>query len=244
MEISTILWREFKFFQKRAFKITSQSVVTPLLYLLAFGWGLGSDIVIDGNNYMHYIIPGIIAMSTMHTSFNAVSIRISVARLHEKSFEDYMTAPVNLSLLTLGYILAGALRGLYAGMIILLISYLFKAYIHVNFSFVAIALLNSLLFAAFGYYAAMVINSHYDMNRFTSFIITPMTFICGTFFSLDKMPLMVKKIIYVLPLTHTINSLRGIALRNNFDYTSIFVLICYIVVFYILGVYASYREIN
>lgn len=243
MEITTILWRELKFFQKRAFKITSQSVVTPLLYLLAFGWGLGSDIIIEGSNYMHYIIPGIIAMSSMHTSYGAVSMRISVARLHEKSFEDYMTAPVNLSLLTLGYILAGAFRGLYASFIILIIAYLFKAYIHINFYFILIAFLNSVLFSAFGYYAAMVINTHYDMNRFTSFVITPMTFVCGTFFSLEKMPILIKKMIYFLPLTHTIDALRGIALKNTFNISSIFILITYIIVFYGLGVYSSYREI-
>ncbi|MCT4606032.1 MAG: ABC transporter permease [Marinisporobacter sp.] len=243
MEVLTILWREFSFFKKRAFKITSSAVITPLLYLLAFGWGLGSDVSVEGYSYLHYIIPGIIAMSTMHTSFNAVSIRISVARLHEKSFEYYLTAPVNMYLLTLGYVIAGALRGFYAGCIILLVSYLFGAHIHITFSFLLICFLNSMLFAAFGYFAAMVINTHYDMNRFTSFVITPMTFLCGTFFSLDKMPYIVKKIIEVLPLTHAIMGLRNIALKGITNYFSIFILLIYFVALYALGVYASYREV-
>lgn len=192
---------------------------------------------------MHYIIPGIIAMSTMHTSFNAVSIRISVARLHEKSFEYYMTAPINMYLLTFGYVLAGALRGFYAGLIILLVSYFFGTYIHLSFSFLLICFLNSMLFAAFGYFAAMVINTHYDMNRFTSFVITPMTFLCGTFFSLEKMPHLVKEFIKMLPLTHAISSLRNIALRGDTNYLSILILFTYFLAFYALGVYASYREI-
>ncbi|TCO72282.1 ABC transporter permease [Marinisporobacter balticus] len=243
MEVFTILWREFLFFKKRAFKITSSAVITPLLYLLAFGWGLGSNVSVEGFNYMYYIIPGIIAMSTMNTSFNAVAIRISVARLHEKSFEYYMTAPVNMYLLTLGYVLSGALRGLYAGMIILSITYLFGVYIKITFSFLFICFLNSMLFAAFGYFAAMTINTHYDMNRFTSFVITPMTFLCGTFFSLERMPNFLKNFIELLPLTHAISGLRNIALENITNHFSILILFMYFLAFYALGVYASYREI-
>ncbi|WP_053956455.1 ABC transporter permease [Inediibacterium massiliense] len=243
MEILTILWREFVFFKKRAFKITSAAVITPLLYLLAFGWGLGSNVSIEGFSYLHYIIPGVIAMSTMHTSFNAVSLRISVARLHEKSFEYYMTAPVNMCLLTLGYVLSGALRGMYAGLIILIVSYMFGAYIHISFSFLFICFLNSMLFAAFGYFAAMIINTHYDMNRFTSFIITPMTFLCGTFFSLQKMPHIIRGFINLLPLTHAISGLRNIALKGESSLFSIMILSLYFIVFYALGVYTSYREI-
>ncbi|MBF8982563.1 ABC transporter permease [Lutibacter sp. B2] len=242
MEISTILWREFIFFKRRAFKITSQSVITPLLYLMAFGWGLGSDVVIEGFSYMHYIIPGIIAMTTMNSSYGAVSMRVSVAKLHEKSFESYITAPVNMYLLTLGYILAGALRGLYTGMIILAVSYLFKAYIHFNFSFLLICFLNSLLFSALGYFAAMIINNHYDMNRFKSFIITPMTFVCGTFFSLEKMPILLKNFISILPLTHAIQALRGIALKDSYNHISILILLIYFIILYALGVWASYRD--
>ena len=125
---------------------------------------------------MHFIIPGIIALSTMNTSFSAVSTRINVQRIFEKSFEYYLTSPVNMKLLALGQIIAGALRGMYAGLLVLLVSFLFGVYIPINFGFVLICFLNSFLFAAFGYGAALSINSHYDMNRFTTFILTPMSF--------------------------------------------------------------------
>jgi len=242
MEICTILWRELIFFKGRFFKITTTAIITPLLYLIAFGWGLGSDVYMNGYNYMYFIVPGIIALTTMNTSFNAVSIRINIAKLHEKSFEYYMTSPVNMYLLTLGQVLGGALRGMYAATLIFIVSHLFGVHININLAVIAICLLNSLLFAAFGYFAAMVIDSHYEMNRFTSYIITPMSFLCGTFFSLDKMPGAVKLLINILPLTHASLSLRAIALGGEIKAISIFVLALYFIFFYFMGVIASFRE--
>ncbi|SKC85588.1 ABC transporter permease [Maledivibacter halophilus] len=244
MEVITVLWREFIFFKRRFIKITSSAIMSPLLYLIAFGWGLGQNVTVEGHNYMYFIIPGIIALSTMNTSFNAVSIRINISKIHEKSFQYYLTSPVNIYLLTLGQILAGGLRGMYAAAIILMISYLFGVYIKINLAFIIVCLLNSLLFSAFGYFAAMVINSHYDMNRFTTFVIVPMTFLCGTFFSLDRMPHGVKFLINLLPLTHASQSLRGIALSGELNLISIFVLALYLIAFYFLGVMASFREIE
>lgn len=243
MEVFTILWREFIFFKKRALKITSATIITPILYLIAFGWGLEGNIKIQGYSYISFLIPGIIALSSMRTSFNAVSIRITVSRFTEKSFEYYLTAPINLYLLTLGQILAGALRGFYASILIYIVTLLFKQNLNVNIYFWIIVFLNSILFSALGYFAAMVIESHYEMNRFTSFVITPMSFLCGTFFSLDKMPIVIKNIISFLPLSFTTQALRNIAVFDKILFKNIFFLLLYIVVFYILSVRVSYREV-
>ncbi len=242
MEICTVLWREFIFFRRRLLQITTAAVISPLLYFVAFGWGLGQDVSINGHSYMYFIIPGIIALTTMNTSYNAVTIRINIAKIHEKSFEYYLTSPVNMYLLTLGQVLAGSLRGLYAAFLITAVSYLIGVQIKINLFFVVICLLNSLAFSAFGYFAAMVIDSHYDMNRFTTYIMTPMTFLCGTFFSPEHLPGPVKFIINLLPLTHASVGLRAIALGGTAEMFSAAVLLFYFLLFYALGVRASFRE--
>ncbi len=100
MEIFAVLWREFLFFLREDFfNITTSAIITPLLYMVAFGWGLGSDVHIEGYTYMHFVVPGIIALTTMNTSFSAMSVRLNSSRLHEKSFEFYMTSPVDTRLL-------------------------------------------------------------------------------------------------------------------------------------------------
>ncbi|MCT4618270.1 MAG: ABC transporter permease [Marinisporobacter sp.] len=103
------------------------------------------------------------------------------------------------------------------------------------------AIMHPLLYLiAFGYYAAILIKSHYQINWFKTYINTPMTFLCGTFFSLEKMPSIVKGIIEILPLTHASRSLRAIALNGQVGMTAIGALIMYLIVFYFLSVYASF----
>lgn len=244
MEVFTILWREFIFFKRRIFNITTAAIINPLLYVIAFGWGLGADVQVEGATYMHFVIPGIIALTSMNTSFSAISVRVNISRLYEKSFEYYLTSPVNMKLLALGQILSGAFRGMYASTLVLLISFMFKIDIPIDFNFILICFLNSFLFAAFGYGAALSINSHYDMSRFSTFIMTPMSFLCGTFFSLNKLPALIKGFIDILPLTYATTALRDMTLKGSFNKNAIFALLIYSIIFYIYGVIMNYREMN
>lgn len=244
MEIATVLWREYLFFKRRIGRITSSAIMSPVLYLIAFGWGLGKDVVVEGASYMHFLIPGLIAMTTMNTGFNAVSSRIITSKLYERSFEYYLTSPISMPLMSFGYILSGALRGIYASILIILVSLLFGVTIKVNFSFLIICFLNSFVFSALGYAASLSIESHYDMGRFNTYIMTPMSFLCGTFFSPENLPGAVKAIVGILPLSHASASLRSIVLNGSFSYSSILVLTVYALLLYIIGIYMSYREMR
>lgn len=244
MEIVTVLWREYLFFKRQIVRITSSAIMSPILYLVAFGWGLGKDVVVEGLTYMHFIIPGIIALTTMNTGFNAVSSRIIVSKLHERSFEYYLTSPISMPLMSLGYILSGALRGIYAAALIVLVSLLFGVAIDINLYFITICFLNSFVFSALGYAAALSIESHYDMGRFNTYIMTPMSFLCGTFFSLENLPGTVKTVIGILPLSHASTSLRNIVLKGDFSQSSILILVIYAIILYFIGVYMSYREMK
>lgn len=244
MEISIVLWRELIFFKERFGRITSAAIMNPVLYLIAFGWGLGKDVVVEGSTYMHFIIPGIIALSTMNTSFSAISTRINISRLHERSFEYYLTSPVSMSLMALGHVLAGALRGMYAATLIVIVSYLFGVKINISLYFILICFLNSFLFSALGYGAALSIDSHYDMNRFTTYIMTPMSFLCGTFFSLENLPAGIKSFISILPLSHASSSLRSFVLKGEYSWFSVLVLLSYCIFLYGFGVAMSFREMK
>lgn len=238
----TILWREWIFFKRRFFKITSAQIVTPLLYLITFGWGLNNTANIDGNSYMYYILPGIAALTTMRSSYSGVSMRISVARLHEKSFENYFLSPISVKRLAIEYIISGALRGLYACFLMVIIMLLAGAKIYNWHIFIFASILNAILFSAIGFFAAMIIDTHYDMNRFTSFVITPMSFLCGTFFSLTKLPIFIRYFIEILPLTHAVRLMRSSAFGRNIDYFSILVLIVYILIITVFSIRICYEE--
>lgn len=236
-----VLWEEWVFFKRRFGQITSSALIGPVLYMIAFGWGMGRGVQVAGQSYMAFIIPGIIALTTMNSSYNAIAVQLNIHRLYDKSFQEYIIAPVSIFGITLGKILAGALRGMYGGALILLVSLLFGNMIRISFWFVVMMFLNSLVFSALGFFAALVVQSHADMNRFGTFLLTPMTFLCGTFFSPDSMPAIVKHVIYILPLTHSSQGLRAISAGGNVSLVNVLVLVFYFIALFALGLRQCYR---
>lgn len=228
-------------FKRRFVQITSSALIGPVLYMIAFGWGMGEGVKVAGQSYMAFLIPGIISLTTMNSSYNAIAVQLNIHRLYDKSFQEYIIAPISIVSITLGKILAGALRGMYGGTIILLVSFLFGKMIRINTWFIIIMFLNSLVFSALGFYAALIVQSHADMNRFSTFVITPMTFLCGTFFSPEKMPAVVRSVIYILPLTHSSQGLRAISAGGNINCVNVLVLVCYFLVLFALGLSKCYR---
>lgn len=204
-----ILWQEYVLFKRKFWSITTGSMIAPVLYLVAFGWGLGGGMRVSGTNYINFVIPGIIALTTMTGSFSTIANSINISRIYDKTFEEFMVAPINMLVYAAGKITAGALRGLYSGVLIILLSLVFNAGIQINAYFILIMLLNCLVFSAIGFTAGILIDSHADMGKFSNFIITPMAFLCGTFFPLEKMPFILREFIWILPLTHTSMGLRS-----------------------------------
>lgn len=244
MEITTILWREWLFFRRRFWRVTLSQMISPFLYFVTFGMGVGSMIPMEGQPYLYYLIPGLLAMTTMRNSYAAVSTRISVMRLHEKSFECYIYSPTRMYFLAMGHIFAGALRGLYAGVPIFLLAFLSGAVVRFPIWMLIALVLNTLIFSALGFLAAMIMESHYDMNHFTNVVITPMSFLCGTFFSLDSIPTVLKYVINVMPLTHTTRLIRDISFGNEINWISMIVAVLYAIGLIACSIGICYREIK
>ncbi|MBM7854891.1 Nod factor-specific ABC transporter NodJ protein [Desulfohalotomaculum tongense] len=236
-----VLWREYLFFKRRFWTITTSSMVAPLLYLITFGWGLGRSVNLSGVDYINFLVPGIVALSTMNTSFNAIATPLSIARLYDKTLEEYMVAPITILSFAAGKIVAGAMRGIYAALIIITISFIFGARLEINVLFLALMFLNCLVFSSLGFLVALKIKSHPDMARFNNFVITPMIFICGTFFSLDRVPEIMRHVINVLPLTPASQGLRAVALGGEIPLWAPAVQIAYLLLFTGWGLYVCNR---
>jgi len=239
--LKAVLWREYLFFKRRWWTITTGSMVAPLLYLVAFGWGLGKTVNLGGVAYIDFIVPGIVALSTMNVSFNAVATPLSIARLYDRTLEEYLVAPITIYSFTAGKILAGAARGLYAAAILLVISWFFRANFNFNLWFITLLCLNCLVFSSLGFLAALKVKSHPDMARFNSFVITPMIFVCGTFFSVDRVPFPFSQIIKMLPLTPASQGLRAVALGSELPWTALAVQLGYLAIFVFWGLKACLK---
>ena len=197
---------------KRRFKrqILSMSI-SPLLYLVAFGYAMGDAARFDGHTYIEFLIPGLAAMSSMTQAF-AISTDINVARFYWHIFEEFQAAPISNAAYVAGEVLAGMTRAFISVVVILVIGLFFNVSLNYgNLLFWLAIGLNSFLFASLAVGLAMLVKSHADQSLLTSFVITPMAFLGGTFFPVDRLPIWAQKIICLLPLTHASKAIRQTA---------------------------------
>jgi ABC-2 type transport system permease protein len=181
----------------------------PLLYLLAFGLGLGRQVNISGGTYLNYLLPGLIAMSSMINSYGWVANGLTMGRLYFHTFQVYVQAPVSAAAIVWGLVAAGIVRGLLSSLILLVLGVLIGSGLKLNLLFLFSLMLNCLLFAALGVVVGMRAKTHEDTANFNNFFIMPMAFFSGTFFPVHKMPWVLQIIVSCLPLTYANHLLRS-----------------------------------
>ena len=242
--VGTVLWEKWVEFRFEWKKITATALVSPLLYMIALGWGLGSASAVTDRPYIDFLVPGIIALTTMNTSFSAVALPLNVQRLFERSFDHIIISPTPMPAYIFGQMLGGALRGMYAGVLILLLSVPFGASIQLSVPFFLVMLLNGMAFSALGVMAATLATTHADISRFSTFVILPMTFLCNTFFPLHRVPALVQALISIFPLTHTSGSLRTMAYGGAPSPVSLLILFLYAAAFMVIANVVVVRRKN
>lgn len=242
MGILAVLWEKWREFLRDFYKITLAATVSPLMYLLVFG--LGIQTTSHGEPYLNFLVPGIVAMSTMTGSFSAVAQNMSVQRLYEKALDQVMVSPTPLWQFILGQLIGGALRGMYAAGVILLITIpISRSLVFNGWSFL-IMFLNGTVFATIALVLSFLAKSYSDAPRYTAYIIVPMSFLCNTFFSTDQMPMGFRQVIGALPLSQASDMIRRISAGGQPGILGFVVLLIYLVVFAGLSVAFIYRKKN
>jgi ABC-2 type transport system permease protein len=225
-DIWTVFWRDWIVLKRRIAKFILSRMVAPMLYLVAFGWGLGRSIQSTGGSYIDFLVPGILALNSMNISFNSIT-PVHAERVYHKSLEEYFIAPIQPLSYAVGKVMAAVLRGLISSAIILVLAVVFGAHFMITPLFIVVLVLNCIIFAELGFYAAMTISSYEEMGQVNTYILLPMSFLCGTFFVTDKLPILLKYFIDALPLTHTSYLLRGISSGADVSLFSVLVLLFY-----------------
>jgi len=233
MDVYAILWADLMVLKRRIGRYLTTTLISPVLYLVAFGWGLGRGISVDGASYFEFVVPGIIALTAMSSSFNGAGTRLNVDRLYFKSFDECLMAPISHLSLLLGKAMIGVVRGLISSIAFVMVALLISPAFSIGPLFLVSLLLTCLAFAFLGVLAALLARSHEDMATFGSLILLPMTFLGGTFFSVSQVPAALKLVLYALPLTHSSMCLRAAALDQSFPWVSLLAVGCFWLVFFI-----------
>ncbi|MBQ3425701.1 MAG: ABC transporter permease [Clostridia bacterium] len=242
MGIITVLWEKWVEFRRDFYKITVAAMISPLMYLIIFGMGIQTTS--HGEPYLHFLIPGIVSMATMTGSFSAIAQNMSVQRLYEKALDQVMVSPTPLWQFIVGQIIGGSLRGMYAGGVILILTFPIRTNLIFNGLSLLILFLNGTVFATIALVFSFLAKSYTDAPRFTAYIIMPMSFLCNTFFSTDQMPNGFRQIISLLPLSQTSSMVRSIANGNAPGAFGFIVLLCYLFIFGAISVLFIYRKKN
>jgi lipooligosaccharide transport system permease protein len=208
------VWRRnFDVFTKTIRVNFLPSLLEPILYLLAFGFGLGGFIPsIQGQSYIAFIAPALVAISVMNGSFFECTFASFVRMYFQKTFDAIVATPVSVEEVVAGELLWGATRATVNTTIVLAVVAAFGLVKSPLFLLVIpLAFFGGLMFASM----AMCFTSlapNIDFFNFPSFLfLTPMFFLCGTFFPLTSLPVAAQAIATaLLPLTHVVNLTRGL----------------------------------
>ncbi len=228
----SVLWADLSFTKRRWLRTLLVSLVGPLLYLVAFGYGLGRGISFQNASYLEFVIPGIIALTAMTSSYNGAGTKLNVSRRFYKTFDEFLMSPVSHTALIIGKSLIGVIRGLISSIAFLIIALILSHTLLITPLFIITLIVSCFTFAFLGVLAALLANSYEDMGNFTAFIILPMTFLGGTFFAIDGLPLALKVILYLLPLTHSSICLRAEAMGQPFPWISLLALAAFGLAFF------------
>lgn len=183
--------------------------ITTALYFLIFGKLIGDRIgTVNGVSYMDYIVPGVILMSVIsHSYANVVSSFYSTKFQH--NIEELLVAPVPNWVILSGYITGGVVRGLMVGAVVGLIAQIFADIIVTNLLVtIAIAVLTATLFSLAGFINALLAESFDDISIIPNFVLTPLSYLGGVFYSVNMLPGIWQSISMGNPMLYMINAFR------------------------------------
>lgn len=220
----------------RMFRIASQvflpPVITTSLYFFIFGSLIGPRIGnIQGINYPMFIAPGLIMMSVIVNSYGNVSTSLFSVRF-QKSIEEMLISPMRDGLLLLGFVLGGMLRGLIVAILVFIIaSFFLKIELSHLPMTLLVVLLVSAIFSLAGFTNAMVARNFDDIMLVPTFILTPLTYLGGVFYSVSMLPPFWQKISYLNPILYMVNALRHVMIgQEEVSMTLAISIICFMLV--------------
>jgi ABC-type multidrug transport system permease subunit len=223
-DIYAVVWVDLRFLSRNIGKTMALTLIAPILYLLAFGYGLGRGTIVEGVSYLEFVIPGILALTAMSTSFNTSGMKLHVDRLFYKCFDETLMSPVSDSSIIIGKSLIGVLRGLMSSAALLLACLVFSPLPAMSWLFPLSLIVTCFTFSFLGVIVALLAKTHQDMTLFMSLVILPMSFLSGTFFSLSQVPEALSIILYLSPLTHASLCLRASMLGQPYPWLSLLIL--------------------
>jgi len=232
--VSAIFIYEMKRFFRTVFQSIISPVVSTILYFIVFGSAIGGRIQqIDGVPYGSYIVPGLIMLSLLTQSISNASFGIFFPKFSGTMYE-YLSAPVSAMEMVLGFVGAAAAKSLFIGLIILATSALFVpvSILH-PFWMLLFLVLTAVTFSLFGFIIGLWADGFEKLQIIPLLIITPLTFLGGSFYSIKVLPAFWQQVSYFNPVVYLISGFRwafyevsDVSLGISLGMTCVFLVVC------------------
>ena len=188
------------------------SVVTSTLYFLVFGTVLGSQIGdMQGVDYMTFVVPGLVMLAIVTTSYANTSFTFFSSKFFMRSIDEILVSPTPPWVMIAGFVGGGIVRGVIVGSLVLLVSLFFTGLalsVHSLLIILLFAILTSLVFALAGLVNGIYAKSIDGINIVPTFVLTPLVYLGGIFYSVESLPQWWQAITYANPLFYLINGFR------------------------------------
>jgi len=244
---STIVVKEFMRFMRIWVQTVLPAMITMGLYFVIFGNLIGSQIApIKGFNYIDYIVPGIILMAMINNSYaNVVSSFFSAK--FQRHIEEMLVSPMPNYLILLGFVGGGLARGVIIGISVSIVALFFTDLQFHNLTIVIlVSLLTSIMFALAGFINAIYAKTFDDISIIPTFVLTPLTYLGGIFYSVDMLPTFWQNVSYANPILYMINAMRyGMLGVSDIDVNiAVAIIVGFVVVLYLYCLYLLRKGIG
>ena len=200
----------------RMFRIWVQtflpSVITSCLYFLIFGSVLGSRIgEMQGVDYMIFVVPGLVMLAIVTSAYSNTSFSFFQSKFFFRAIDEILVSPTPPWLLIAGYISGGVVRGVLVGAIVLLVSIFFTGLhlaIHNILIIFGFAVLTAMIFSLAGLVNAVYAKSMDAINIVPTFVLTPLVYLGGVFYSVHSLPAWAQTFTFINPIFYLINGFR------------------------------------
>ena len=217
----------------RVLRIWVQTIVPPAitmtLYFIIFGNLIGRRIgTMDGFDYMQYIAPGLIMMSVITNSYGNVVSSFFGAKF-SGHIEEMLISPMSNATIVIGHVAGGVLRGVLVGSLVTVIALFFtKLDVQHPLITVSIVILSSVVFALAGFINAVFARKFDDISIVPTFVLTPLTYLGGVFYSISLLPEPWKTISLANPVLYMVNAFRfGILGKSDIDISTAYAILVF-----------------
>ena len=243
----TIMIKEYLRFIRIWIQTVLPPAITTALYFVIFGNLIGSQISdIDGYRYMDYIVPGLILMAVITNSYANVVSSFYSAKF-QKSIEELLVSPTPNYLILAGFVSGGVARGIIVGIVVTLVAMYFSdiQIYSLTLSF-SVFVLTAILFSLAGFINAVFANSFDDITIIPTFVLTPLTYLGGIFYSIEMLPEFWQNLSLINPILYMINSFRyGLLGVSDTDIiTALFIIILFIISLFSYALYLLNKGIG